>query len=990
MKRNIILLFFAFVVLDVLAKANDFSANDSVCIIEGTIKNIPDGCDVILYGSAGKYSGKQKTVAQIKKGKFHFEKKVKGDEHYCLYLYPCVEALDLYVSPKTKTTITGNGTHPSTWITKSNNTQQQEWNAYQKIEADSLPEYTTIRLRLNKIEAELYKNKTESEKESLLRERKQLEEKQNDLSTEYVKVMYNFMKEREYSFIFASKLKSMSKKVLDNLMEDKYTEMVIELVKKVPQKYLQNKDIIDAKKIIGLNKDPHPREFYAPTSKMVSTSAKDKGWCTFYDADKSYEVDGHTDVYIIRWAEKGGVLELSDKTERIIPAGCPVILHLNNEMEDGTYRSVLREADNNNETLNSTRWNVLDITSAGENISAWRLAFSTDNNEVALYPWTSNHAEAGIVYLRMPNCYADFDHPEISAITHKLNIGIKKPIAHTLWHTRDMHENTYTLGCNINYSPNVTITNNDIKAIYLKGEPVKIAKENRYVYLDYMIGNVAIAHKIGMADTNFHLCKFGKDALGAPEQKLTNYIYPRYCKEGDNSLGLLDAGVPVGVFSFNIIKDPISVDSFNDSTKLTHYDLSNLDSLVFMGSNFCRVSDSTLLAPCTASYPDKGMAFNHIFSIIDYKNRTCTPLKFWPNDGYDISDLVKHTIYAQGTRVYSNYKGRYIAFFHEGRNLMQFSINGDSIQDIRYIYYTPIDYNTKDGYNPMSHSLRTEELSCQTTSDKILILLKDRNKYGKKIRIEDYTRKLLCGNTIEMYDWEGGQQKKIIKLDHLGNRIMLSDDNKTLYLFIDDHTDRDSNPQIWAYDISNIDSQTGEEYIAETYEYADDISQDTVKISSSKKQSDIVEEDDMMVDFELYDYDDTPHHLNEFVGTGKYTILEFSSLACAPCQQIKPILKEFYINHKDQYELITISNDMEEIWKEHKEEKVIWHEWNDHQKARDIIKKYNVMGVPTFFIIDPNGKVLKKCVGIHSFFNSMSLYIPSHKLKKYLMIGSTK
>ena len=113
-------------------------------------------------------------------------------------------------------------------------------------------------------------------------------------------------------------------------------------------------------------------------------------------------------------------------------------------------------------------------------------------------------------------------------------------------------------------------------------------------------------------------------------------------------------------------------------------------------------------------------------------------------------------------------------------------------------------------------------------------------------------------------------------------------------------------------------------------------------------------------------------------------------MACAPCQQIKPILKEFYINHKDQYELITISNDMEEIWKEHKEEKVIWHEWNDHQKARDIIKKYNVMGVPAFFIIDPNGKVLKKCVGIHSFFNSMSLYIPSHKLKKYLMIGSTK
>ena len=140
MKESIILSLLLLLSLSGWAKASNVSANDSVCIIEGTIKNIPDGCDVILYGSAGKYSGKQKTITQIKKGKFHFEKKVKGDEHYCLYLYPCVEALDLYVSPKTKTTITGNGTHPSTWITKSNNTQQQEWNAYQKIEADSLSE----------------------------------------------------------------------------------------------------------------------------------------------------------------------------------------------------------------------------------------------------------------------------------------------------------------------------------------------------------------------------------------------------------------------------------------------------------------------------------------------------------------------------------------------------------------------------------------------------------------------------------------------------------------------------------------------------------------------------------------------------------------------------------------------------------------------------------------------------------------------------------
>ena len=45
-----------------------------------------------------------------------------------------------------------------------------------------------------------------------------------------------------------------------------------------------------------------------------------------------------------------------------------------------------------------------------------------------------------------------------------------------------------------------------------------------------------------------------------------------------------------------------------------------------------------------------------------------------------------------------------------------------------------------------------------------------------------------------------------------------------------------------------------------------------------------VKEGEMMVDFELFDFDDKPHHLNEFLGKGKYTILEFSSLSCVPCQ----------------------------------------------------------------------------------------------------------
>ena len=78
MRRLITISFLLFIALCGWANGT-VSAKDSICIIEGTVKNLPDGCDIILYGTAGKYSGKQKTVTQIRKGKFRFEKKVKGD-----------------------------------------------------------------------------------------------------------------------------------------------------------------------------------------------------------------------------------------------------------------------------------------------------------------------------------------------------------------------------------------------------------------------------------------------------------------------------------------------------------------------------------------------------------------------------------------------------------------------------------------------------------------------------------------------------------------------------------------------------------------------------------------------------------------------------------------------------------------------------------------------------------------------------------------------
>ena len=160
--------------------------------------------------------------------------------------------------------------------------------------------------------------------------------------------------------------------------------------------------------------------------------------------------------------------------------------------------------------------------------------------------------------------------------------------------------------------------------------------------------------------------------------------------------------------------------------------------------------------------------------------------------------------------------------------------------------------------------------------------------------------------------------------------------------------------------------------------------QDAVEEEQGEKDTNVVHEGEMMVDFELYDYDDKPHHLNEFVGSGKYTILEFSGLSCGPCHMAKPVLEELYKENKDRFEMITISTDMEKVWKKKPLGEVSWHEWNDHKSAMEITQKYGVMGIPTFFIISPDGKVENKSVGLGEFFEALKNYIPAEKLEKYM------
>ena len=966
MKRTITLSLFVLITLCCWAK-NITSAKDSLCIIEGTIKNIPEGCDIILYGTAGKYSGKQKTVAQIKKGKFRFEKKVKDNEKYELFLYPCIESLTLYISPGTKTTITGNGTHPSTWLVKSNNVQQQEWNAYQEIEVDSLSEYASTRLRLNEIETELYKNKTESEKESLLKEREELTEKQKDLSKNYVEVLYNFMKDRQYSDIFESKLKPMLEKAeyVDKKEDDwdaTCSNKVRELQKRIPQKQDALKDSLSTEKSVSFFK------------KVISTSEKDKGWCTFYDTEKSYEADSHTDVYIICEVKTDGIIEMSDKSDKIIPANCPVILHLNTQLENGMYCAILTETKKTRKKTNISNMNFLDVSVKGEIIKAWRIGFSTEENNLALYPWETNNAEGDVVYFKIPNSYIKNSKFDIAWATTKWNIEKKFQIGHTQWHTRNLQKNTFTIGTNISYCEKAITTAGVMKVMTLQGQPIKVADGNEFIYPRFLVGNTFFEDKL-WGEKNFYLCHFGKDGWETPKSVFcnqSNYRALKFSKMKDNAVLFTD-GHGVGHRSATIIPDASSIENILDTTQWKRYDLSKLtDKFISIGQNLYSLSDSTFLLPGAPQVAKYEIEEDYLMSIINFKNQTCIPLKYNIDDGIEASKFEKHWVYTDNAKVFGNGKGHFLYMYYRENLVFIFTIENERINIIKYLHSTFPEYYPNNGNTPIKKKVLTEEVYCETTNDNIYILTLDRDKFGKKIKREDYDNNFFFGDIVKIYDWDGKQQKNVLKLDHIGRRILISDDHKTLYLFTDDFWGGEPNPKIWAYDISNLDTQTGMEFLDETIDYADNTTQKNI-VSEQKPTINFVEEGDMMADFELYDYDDKPHHLNEFLGNGKYTILEFSGLGCGPCQAAKPFLEKFYKDNKDRFEIITVSTDGEKLWKRKPTGEVSWHEWNDHKSAREISLKYGVQAIPTFFIISTDGKIEKKCVGVQTFLDAIKV-----------------
>ncbi len=98
----------------------------------------------------------------------------------------------------------------------------------------------------------------------------------------------------------------------------------------------------------------------------------------------------------------------------------------------------------------------------------------------------------------------------------------------------------------------------------------------------------------------------------------------------------------------------------------------------------------------------------------------------------------------------------------------------------------------------------------------------------------------------------------------------------------------------------------------------------------------------------------------------KYTLLDFRKTACAYCFLGAKDLREIYKNHKNEINIISFCVDGSEKVKNEgiKRDTLEWEcLWNRNGKFSKTYANYNIKATPTYFLINPKGKIIFKQEG---------------------------
>jgi len=117
-----------------------------------------------------------------------------------------------------------------------------------------------------------------------------------------------------------------------------------------------------------------------------------------------------------------------------------------------------------------------------------------------------------------------------------------------------------------------------------------------------------------------------------------------------------------------------------------------------------------------------------------------------------------------------------------------------------------------------------------------------------------------------------------------------------------------------------------------------------------------------LADIEMADTTGTMHKLSEFIGHGKYVLVDFWASWCGPCRQEMPNVKAAYAKYHDKgFDILGLSFDNKrEAWVAAiKKLELPWHHLSDLKGWQSAAAStYGITGIPATLLFSPDGKVI--------------------------------